>query len=170
MSIVAGDRVMRRALRLREHIGSVRLGDPGEETRDITTLRPVRAGLDVAASHNLLAAINRARVLNGEAPMISASALAEIAAEHATAMYEGGWFAHVDTLGLGPSDRLRAADIPHVTAAELLGIGLSEASLVDAWEADLQASARLFQANVTRAGVAVVSGPLGQLAVVLMTG
>ncbi len=170
VGIVGGDRVVRRALRLREHTGSVRLGDPGESTVDIATAMPARPGLDAAASENLLDAINRARVLNGEAPLTPAAALARIAEEHGTAMYDGGWFAHVDALGHDPGDRLDAADIPHIAVAELLGIGLSEASLVNGWKANPEAASVLYQANVTKAGVAVVNGPLGQLAVVLLTG
>jgi uncharacterized protein YkwD len=85
-------------------------------------------------------------------------------------MYRQGWMAHASPDGTRLAGRLAAADIPARTSVELIGLGASPASIVDAWESADAGAARLHRDDVSRMGVAVVDGPLGLLAVVVMTG
>lgn len=167
---LSGDRVVARGLRLRTMTGSVRIGDPGGRTLDIATPAPPEPTPDRQGGVELLAVINRARVLNDVAPLAAAGNLEAIATAHGMAMYAGGWYGHVDPEGNGPADRLVAANVPHVTQVELLGIGLAERSVVDQWGSDLPSATLLLQQNVTRAGAAVITGPIGRMMVVVFTG
>jgi uncharacterized protein YkwD len=168
--IVAGDRTLSRAIRLREHTGTLRIGDPGEESVDLATATPVLPRRQGSSEQALFDRVNELRVLTGIDPLASAANLADVAGDYAEQIYRSGRYAHVDAQGRGPNDRLDAAGVLRVTSVELIGLGHSAEAVIDAWRAQRPAIAALLDRTVTRMGTAAVSGPLGMVMVVVMTG
>jgi Colicin V production protein/Cysteine-rich secretory protein family len=170
LAFVGGDQVLTVALRLDDVFGRTATGDPGVATvtldvGDDPVLAPSPRQADA-----LHASVNHSRSNADAAPLARSEELDQVARRHATAMYREGWMAHAAPDGTRLPDRLAAADIPARTSAELIGLGPSPASIVDAWESAEAAASRLRRHDVSRMGVAAVDGPLGLLAVVVMTG
>ncbi len=170
LAMVGGDRVLTVALKLDDVFGTTATGDPGPATvsldvGDDPTLQPSPHQADV-----LDAAVNHARSNADVAPLARSEELDGVARRHAMVMYRQGWMAHASPDGTRLAGRLAAADIPARTSSELIGLGASPASIVDTWESADAGVSRLHRDDVSRMGVAVVDGPLGLLAVVVMTG
>jgi hypothetical protein len=170
LAMVGGDRVLTVALKLDDVFGTTATGDPGPATvsldvGDDPDLQPSPRQADV-----LEAAVNHARSNADVAPLARSEELDGVAGRHAMVMYRQGWMAHASPDGTRLTGRLAAADVPARTSAELIGLGASPASIVDAWESADAGASRLRRDDVSRMGVAVVDGPLGLLAVVVMTG
>ncbi|MBA2336432.1 MAG: CvpA family protein [Acidimicrobiia bacterium] len=170
LALVGGDGALAVALRLDDAFGQSTLGDPG----GATIVLDVPAGTEAFARPDqadaLFQEVNRARSAAGVSPLARAANLDAVAQGHANEMYAGGWMAHASPDGTRLVGRLAAASIPATAVAELIGLGPTPSSIVDEWVGAPGSANRLGRPNVTRMGVAVGDGPLGLLAVVVMTG
>jgi hypothetical protein len=170
LDAASGDGVMGVVLRIDDLVGAPHVGDPGDEVivlppsdEDAVTPRPGQA-------RSLSALVNRARVNADVPPLARAQNLDPVARGHARRMYVNGRMAHVTAAGAGPADRLDAAGIPHVTVVELIGLGASPESVVEAWLDDPVARQRMLAIGVRRMGVGAFSGPHGLMLVMVAAG
>ncbi len=170
LALVGGDRVLAAALRLDDVFGTTTLGDPGGEVVSIDAHPVTASDASTRQADALFVTVNRARSAAGAAPLARSTELDRVALDHAVAMYRGGWMAHASPDGVRLPGRLTAAGIPATAVAELIGLGPSTAPIVDVWEAEAPSAYRLARQDLSRMGVAAVSGPLGVLVVVAMTG
>lgn len=170
LGVASGDHIMSVVLRLEGIVGTPHVGDPGPNTVFLNVDADADIKLQRDASEGLVELVNTARVEADVAPLAPSAALDAVAAAHAKTMYRDGWVAHTSPEGTTPSDRLDAAGIPYVTQVELIGLAASEETTVASWQADEATARRLSNTRQRKIGVAVVSGPLGRLAVVVMTG
>ncbi len=170
VDVVSGDAVLSEAVRLRNTHGALRLPDPGAQRIDLRAESSARLGLDRRAGAALLDRVNEERVVDGAAPVAASGSLSAVAATHATAMYEDGWFAHADGRGIGIAGRLDAAGLPRTGEVEVMAVALSLDGVIAAWRDDPLVVAGLIDRSMRRGGAAVVNGPLGRLVVVVLTG
>lgn len=77
------------------------------------------------AERRLFELTNQERVSQGLSSLVFDESLAQVARLHAADMFTRGYFGHVSPEGVGPSDRLRAADIIYNVAGENLALAPS---------------------------------------------
>jgi uncharacterized membrane protein required for colicin V production len=160
---LSGDRVVRTLIELRRRFDSGEVVVEGEERIGIPAAAPDEVASDPGAAEGLFTMVNEARVRAGRDPVAWSPLLAGVALAHATDMYTRGYLGHRGPDGAGVDDRAGAA------GAAILGENIA----LGATAADVHE--RLVDGDTTRAailgpgyrwaGVAVVSGPLGLLAV-----
>lgn len=86
---------------------------------DFTVANPsVRSDLE----RDMLVLVNKERKKAGLKPLKADPALAVVAREHSRDMFARGYFSHYTPEGKAPSDRIRAAKIPFITAGENLAL------------------------------------------------
>lgn len=100
------------------------------------------------------ALLNAQREREGCEPLAWDEEVAAVAASHSRDMAEGGYFSHVSPNGVDPFDRLRAAGIGFVAAAENLAFGGSTGDEVFAqWMGSPQHRANMLGCGYTSHGV-----------------
>lgn len=162
LGALSGDRVLNTVIDLQDTVGGRHLvADsspvviPPATSDDLTVAAP--AGEKV---HGL---VNDTRVRAGTDPLPRTKRLDAIAEETAIAAYQSGQLVRRPVQA-----RLEDAGIPVVTASEVLGLGVSPASVHEGLLADGAAAGTLMDGSYRRMGVAAVRGPLGLLTVVVL--
>lgn len=169
MGVVSGDRVLERLLALRELIGTRRL----VAEQEIVTLGPVDVAdidRDPDAEEELLDMVNRERASAGEDPLVMSEPLRAIALAHAEDVYTSGIFGHLSDAGLSLDDRLAAADLPVVSADQIMALAVNAEAAQEALFADDSQVAALRSPAFRRVGIAVLNGPFGVIVVEVLTG
>ena len=169
MGVVSGDRVLERLLALRRLTGSQRLVADGE----VVALDPAEETdieLDVAAEAELLDMINRKRASVGQDPLVASEPLQAIAVAHAKDVYTSGVFGGVSQDGSTLDERLAAADIPVVSADQIMALAVTAEAAQEALFSDDSGVATLQSPGFRRVGIAVVDGPLGVIVVEVLAG
>lgn len=86
---------------------------------DFTVAHPsVRSDLE----REMLVLVNRERKKAGLKPLKADPELVPVAREHSRDMFARGYFSHYTPEGKAPSDRIRAAKVPFITAGENLAL------------------------------------------------
>ena len=169
MGIVSGDRVLERLLSLREVTGQRRLVG-GNDVVVLGATEDDRFELDVKAEADVEEMLNRERAAAGEDPLVLSAPLTLLAREHAEDVYSTGMFSTTSSDGSVFRDRVADADIPVVTAEQVIALAVSaEAAHEALFEHDDQA-AILTDPAFRRVGIAVVKGPLGVIVVEVVAG
>lgn len=94
-----------------ERLNRVR-ADPAAWTSDFEALFSAEESRSPDRCNDTLrGTVGPLRKVEPRAPLAPVSGLVEVAEDHAAAMASGGWFAHVDSSGIGPNERVRRAGI-----------------------------------------------------------
>jgi uncharacterized protein YkwD len=169
MGVVSGDRVLERLLSLREMTGTRRLVGDGE----VAVLDPVPPDefrLDRDEEDDVLDMINRERDAAGEDPLVMSEPLSDLARAYGQEVYASGRFTKDGVDGTWLEDRLSAADIPVVSADQVIALAVtSEAAQEAIFSSDADA-AILMDPAYRRVGIGVVKGPLGVIVVEVLSG
>lgn len=167
---LSGDRVVETLLNLDRLLGERRVVIEGEESVALTPADPGDLEYDADAATEIFDLLNRARLDAGADPLAWSPALAQVAEGHALEMYLEGYFSHRSPASGMVRDRLEAAGITYVVAGENLAL----AATVTDVHAGLMDSPghreNILRPEFSRAGVAVVAGPLGLMTVEVFTG
>ncbi len=167
---LAGDRIIEALLNLRHVLGTrqVILEDDDSVTFPAPPGSDLEADPDAAAE--VFELLNRARLDAGEDPLAWSPALADVGAGHAADMYLGGYFSHVspDTGTVG--DRLADAGIVYLIAGENLALAATPGEVHRGLMDSPGHRANILRPEFRRAGIAVISGPLGLMTVQVFTG
>ena len=167
---VTGERFMSVLLRMDDLFDETAVGDPGDGQTGFSAADEGDIDLDASAALRLSILVNEARVAEGADPIARSSTLDPIAESIAFNLYSIGWLTHTPPNAPTFDERLSAADIPRIAQTELLGIGASPASVIEAWRTDDVALEELSDPALRRYGVAIANGPAGRLAVLVATG
>jgi uncharacterized protein YkwD len=109
-------------------------GDAVQESIGLLTVRPesnervnlsfrvANPTIDRTAEERMLALVNREREKNGLPPLVMDETLRPVARAHSEAMFQQGYFAHVDPDGTTPFDRMRRGDVTFRAAGENLAL------------------------------------------------
>jgi len=170
LDVATGERFMSVVLRLDDLFDETAIGDPGEGATQFVVPPDVTINLDDSGALRLSILVNEARVSADASPIARSATLDPIAEAVALDLYGRGVLTH--TPGGAPTltERLDAQEIPRTVEIELVGIGASPASVVEAWEGSPQSVELLSDESLRRYGVAVANGPAGRLAVLVATG
>lgn len=169
VGLISLDRVLARALELQDVAGEHRLVAPPRGRIDIAPAARSELAIKGKAASNAADLFNRERVAAGADPLSRADALDQVALDHALAVYQAGRLSHNSGAGRVGA-RLEAADIPNVSAGEIIVLAQSVRSATEAMVRDDAASSDLADRNYRRLGVGAVRGPLGLLIVVVLAG
>ncbi len=170
LDLATGERFMSVLLRIDDLFDETAIGDPGDGATRLDVPENARIELDESGALRLSILVNEARVAEGATPIARSATLDPVAEATARDLYERGWLTHGPAGGPTLAERLDALDFPRLEEFELLGIGASPSSVVEAWRAAPNSKATLASEAVRRYGVAVANGPAGRLAVLVATG
>ncbi len=163
LGVLAGDRVTATALDLQDLFGERRLiGGPQRVALPPADRDEVE--LESDASLRVYGLVNESRVAAGSDPLTRSEVLDGVAREAAFDVYTTGRFV-VDG---DVERRVEAAGVPVVTAAQLLGLGISAPSVHEGLVAEPEVAETLEDDSFRRMGVAAVDGPLGLVTVVIL--
>lgn len=170
LDLATGERFMSVLLRFDDLFHETAIGDPGDGATTFALPEEARIDLDDSGALRLSILVNEARVAEGASPIARSETLDPIAEATALDLYERGLLTHAPAGGATLAERLDALNVPRVVEVELLGIGASPSSVVEAWRAAPQSQAALADESLRRYGVAVANGPAGRLGVLVATG
>lgn len=162
---VSGERIFSTVLALREAVGGrlaagtipVPLPDVGD-----APLAPSQQ-----AAQGVFDTLNRTRIGEGLDPFAWSADLAVVAVARSTDVYRSGWLALDD----GLSASLAAQGVPGTITTEMVVLAASPAGLVEAlMAASSYKDAICCERRFRKAGIGVIDGPHGLLAVVVLSG
>jgi uncharacterized membrane protein required for colicin V production len=110
--------------------------------------------------------VNAQRINNGVDPVAWSPELAIVSVSRATQVYRSGFL----TLDSGLDDALEAEGIPGTITSEMLAIGATPNGLTEALTSAAAYETMTLDPGFRKAGVGVVEGPYGLIAVVVLTG
>jgi uncharacterized protein YkwD/uncharacterized membrane protein required for colicin V production len=167
---LAGDRVVESLLNLHELVGQRQVVIEGDQTITLPSVDP--GDLDEAPGYaaEVFDLLNRARVDGGLDPLAWSPALAAVAEKHAAEMYQDGYFSHTSPATGTVADRLAAAGIPFLVAGENLALAATATEIHEGLMDSPGHRENMLRSQFRRAGVAVISGPLGLMTVQVFTG
>lgn len=169
VGVISGDRVMENVLKLQDAVGERRLvADDG------VVFIPAAAETDVDPSEEKAAEIRtrleRERAGAGVGSLEPSASLDQLALGYAIAVYETGRFSNVTAAGDSVADRLEAAGVPVIAAAQTMALASSPKSAHEGVMADEEASSIVVDDIYRRVGVGAVKGPLGWIIVQVFAG
>jgi uncharacterized membrane protein required for colicin V production len=167
---LAGDRIVEALLNLRHVLGTRKVVIEGDEVITFPGIPGDDLEADAGAAREVFDLLNRARVDAGADPVAWSPALAQVAAGHAAEMYLDGYFSHVSPDTGSVADRLDAAGITYLVAGENLALAATPEEVHTGLMDSPGHRRNILHEDFGRAGVAVVSGPLGLMAVQVFTG
>jgi uncharacterized protein YkwD/uncharacterized membrane protein required for colicin V production len=145
-------------------------GDAVQESIGLLTVRPesnervnlsfrvAAPGLDQTAEQRMLALVNQEREKAGLQPMVGDETIRQVARAHSEAMFQQGYFAHVDPDGTTPFDRMKRGGVTFRAAGENLAL----APTVDVAHEGLMNSpghrANILNPSFHRIGIGVADG------------
>lgn len=165
LGALSGDHVIAKVLMLQDTVGDPRLVADRDPALDLPAVPEAQLRDADKAELKLLDLVNRSRVDAAAAPVLRSAALDEVAAAVAWRTYQTG-----RSDGMRTQERLVAAGLPAVRAAEILALGVSPGSVHQAIEEDRDSERDALRPGFTRAGVGAVHGPYGLMAVVVLAG
>lgn len=169
-SNVAGDRVVEVLVGLQDLAGAQRVVIDPSEVITFTAAPRQEVHRRPEAARTLATWVNEERAAAGVEPLEWSERLAAVAAAHARDMYTSGYFAHESPDGDDVADRVRAAGLVVLVAAENLALS---ADVADAHRGLVQSAshhANLVDPVHTHVGIGVMAGPLGLMVVQVFTG
>jgi uncharacterized protein YkwD/uncharacterized membrane protein required for colicin V production len=167
---LARDRVMEAMLNMRDLVGERRIVVEGDQTIVLPAIDPSDLKEDPASAAEVFDLLNRARVDAGLDPLAWSPALVAVAHKHATEMYQDGYFSHSSPVTGTVADRLATAGIPFRVAGENLALAATPTETHDGLMDSPGHRENMLRTEFRRAGVAVISGPLGLMTVEVFTG
>ena len=130
---------------------------------------PTAASEDLAPSQvkaqTVFDQLNRHRISEGLDPLAWSSDLAVVAVARASGVYTSGWLRLDDDL---PS-ALRAAGIPGTISEDMVVLAASPDGLVEAITSAATYEAAVTDASYRKAGIGVIEGPYGLIAVQVLS-
>ena len=158
-----------RSLALQQALGEL-LDDAVQQTIGMLTVRPdsserielpftvERARIDEPAEDRMLELVNRERATAGLSALVVDPTIRSVAREYSSAMFRGGFFAHIAPDGTSPFDRMRAGGARFGAAGENLAL----APTVDVAHDGLMKSpghrANILNGRYRRVGIGVADG------------
>jgi uncharacterized protein YkwD len=167
---LSGDTVMQRLISLRDAVGTGRLVVEPEDELTVPAAEPGELSVDLRAASDVYELLNKARIAAGLDPLAFSPALEAVAEGHAEEIYLTGVFSHRSATTGTVGDRLVAADVSYVVAGENLALAAGAAEIHEGLMDSEGHRANILRRDFRRVGIAVVSGPLGLMAVQVFTG
>lgn len=111
-------------------------------------------------------AMNRRRIESGMDPLAWSPDLAIVATERATKVYRSGWLSLDGDL----PNALKAAGVPGTISTDMVVIAASPDGVIEAIEATSGYDGAVVDGTYRKAGIGVIDGPYGLIAVQVLTG
>lgn len=118
------------------------------------------------AAQHVFDSLNRTRIAEGLDPLGWSGDLAVVAITRAGAVYRSGWLALDDDLALS----LAAQGVPGTINTEMVALAASPQSVAEAFMGASSYRAAIFDARYRKAGIGIIDGPFGLLAVQVLSG
>jgi uncharacterized protein YkwD/uncharacterized membrane protein required for colicin V production len=106
---------------VQESIGLLTVHPESSERVDLPFKVPSPT-IDPTAEGRLFDLVNQARADNGVQPLVLDESIRQVARANSVAMFQQGYFAHIDPNGVSPFDRMRNGDISFRAAGENLAL------------------------------------------------
>lgn len=117
-----------------------------------------KVSVDQEAEDQMFAMVNKERTDRGIAPLVSDEKLQGVARNHATDMFERGYFSHDSPEGVSPFDRMAQAGISFNYAGENLALAPNVTLAMQGLMQSPGHKANILSPNFGRIGIGVIDG------------